>query len=341
MHSMRHRLARLSIALPLLAALLPATAHAQAGPSSTATRPLEVIVFPGGFNLPIWVAQDRGFFQANGIAIKVTPTPTSVFQMKGLLDGTFDIAMTAMDNLVAYREGQGEEPGVQGDVMAVMGGDRGFLKLVAQPDIPSIAALRDKTLSVDARNTGYALVLFELLDRAGLREPDFSIERSGGVVQRFNALMEKKHAATMLVSPFELRAVPQGYKVLATASTELGAYQGYVAGVRQSWAAANGPALTAYIRSYVQGVDWLLAPGNRNDVIAILQKNVPNTSDADAQKIYDVLVDPKTGFQKRAALDAEGLAQVLALRSKWGVPKKTLRAPETYYDPRFYEAAVK
>lgn len=297
MTPMRHRLAASGIALFVLTALAPAAALAQTAAASVpvpvpAGKPLEVIVFPGGFNLPLWVAQDQGFFQANGIAVKVTPTPTSVFQMKGLLDGTFDIAMTAMDNLVAYREGQGEEPGVQGDVMAVMGGDRGFLKLVAQPEITTMAALKGTTLSVDARNTGYALVLFELLDRAGLREPDFAIERAGGVVQRFNALMEKKHAATMLVSPFELRAVPQGYRVLATASTELGAYQGYVAGVRRAWAQANGPALPAYIRSYVQGVDWLLTPANRQAAITILQKNVPNTSDADAQKIMAVNATP-------------------------------------------------
>jgi len=45
-----------------------------------------------------------------------------------LIDGKFDIAMTAIDNLIAYREGQGEEPVLGRDLQAVMGGDTGFLR---------------------------------------------------------------------------------------------------------------------------------------------------------------------------------------------------------------------
>ena len=59
-----------------------------------AQQTLKVIVFPGGFNWPIWVAQERGLFAANGLAVKLTPTPNSVFQLTGLIDGKFDIAMT-------------------------------------------------------------------------------------------------------------------------------------------------------------------------------------------------------------------------------------------------------
>lgn len=72
-------------------------------------QPINVIVFPGGFNWPIWVAQEKGFFARNGVDVRVT-TPSSVFQLTNLIAGKFDIAMTAIDNLIAYRENQGEEP---------------------------------------------------------------------------------------------------------------------------------------------------------------------------------------------------------------------------------------
>ena len=42
----------------------------------------------------------------------LTPTPNSVFQLTNLIDGKFDIAMTAIDNVVAYNENQGEAPTV-------------------------------------------------------------------------------------------------------------------------------------------------------------------------------------------------------------------------------------
>jgi len=108
----------------------------------------------GGFNWPIWAAQEKGFFRENGVEVQITPTPGSVYQLVNLIDGKFDIAMTAIDNLIAYREGQGEDAKTGPDLIAVMGADQGFLKLVAVPEVKSIADLRGTTLSVDARSTG-------------------------------------------------------------------------------------------------------------------------------------------------------------------------------------------
>ncbi|MGH8517315.1 MAG: ABC transporter substrate-binding protein, partial [Panacagrimonas sp.] len=190
-------------------------------------RPVNLIVFPGGFNWPIWVAQEKGLFARHGIEPKITPTPGSAFQLTGLIEGKFDIAMTAIDNLIAYREGQGEAKILGPDLVAFMGGDNGFLRLVAVPEVKSFADLKGRTVSVDALTTGYAFVLLELLERGGLqRERDYHVERAGGVMQRFNALMEKKHAATLLLSPFEVQAEARGYTRLADASSMLGAYQG-------------------------------------------------------------------------------------------------------------------
>ena len=88
---------------------LVVVAFAMATARAQAPAKLEVIVFAGGFNWPIWVAQEKGFFRANQVEVNVTPTPGSVFQLVNLIDGKFDIAMTAIDNLIAYREGQGED----------------------------------------------------------------------------------------------------------------------------------------------------------------------------------------------------------------------------------------
>lgn len=312
-----------------------------AGMSMAAEAPIEVIIFPGGSNWPLWVAQDKGFFTAEGVAVNVTPTPSSVFQMTHLIDGKFDIAMTAMDNLVAYREGQGEVPGKVGaDLVAVMGGDHGFLKLVAAPGVDAIADLRGRTVSVDAKSSGYAAVLFELLERAGLSEADYAVDRAGGVLQRFQALMEGKQAATLLVSPFELEAQARGFKVLESVSERLGAYQGAVAGVRLDWAKQNRMRLESFIRAYVEAVEWLYDPANKAEALRLFQAHMPNSSPVMAETVFKVLVNDQSGFQRRAALDAQGLEQVLKLRSKWGVPRKEMGSPSKYYDRSYYDRAI-
>lgn len=319
----------------IVAAAMMSSADALA--DSTA---LEVAVFPGGFNWPLWVAEDKGFFAAQGVSVHITPTPSSVQQMTNLIDGKCDVAMTAMDNLVAYRDGQGEVPKAGTDLIAVMGGDRGFLSLVAEPQVNAINQLRGKNVSVDAGSTGYVFVLFELLARAGLREPDYSIDRVGGVMQRFDALMEGKQAATLLVSPFELQAKAKGFHVLANAADSLGAYQGVVAGVRQGWANANRDRVEAFIRGYVQSVNWLYDPANRQEALEIFAKHMRNGNLAMAEAAYPILLNARTGFQPEAALDESGLGEVLTLRSKWATPQRKMQAVSTYYDSSFYKDAL-
>ena len=118
-------------------------------------------IFPGGFNWPSFVAQAKGFFAANGLEMTLQATPNSMAQMTGLSSGEFQIAMTAVDNIVAYAEGQGEASiGAQPEFFAFMGSDSGFLSIVSQRELKSWHDLQGKTLSVDARTTGYAFVLF-------------------------------------------------------------------------------------------------------------------------------------------------------------------------------------
>jgi ABC-type nitrate/sulfonate/bicarbonate transport system substrate-binding protein len=301
---------------------------------------IEVIVFPGGFNWPIWVAQENGFFERNNVTVKITPTPNSEFQLTNLIDGKFDIAMTAIDNLIAYMEGQGEAPATQTpDLVAVMGSDNGFLRLVSVPEVKTYADLKGKEVSVDARTTGYAFVLEKLIEKGGLNFNDVTYVKAGGVLQRLEALLAKKHAATMLISPFEVVAEARGFNRLANAVDVLGHYQGVVAGVRRQWAEENESQIVGFIRGFRAGLDWLYDPANKGEAIAILRKNLPNMAADLAYNSYGILMDPKDGFTRNASIDLEGVRTVLALRRQYGEPQKKLMDPMKYIDLSYYEKA--
>lgn len=328
--------------IPLFFAALLAGCAGGPQPVAGPPAPLSVILFPGGANWPIWVAENKGFFARERLAVKVTPTPNSTFQFKGLIQGDFDIAVTAMDNVIAYREGQGEA-GVSGpDLVAVMGGDNGFLRVVATPDIRSYAELRGKTLSVDALTTGYAFVLLEMLERNGLKlDRDYKTERAGGVYQRYQALLERKHAATILVTPFDITAQAQGFNRLGNASDVLGNYQGVVAATRQSWARANPEKVTGYIRAIADSVEWLYDPRNKEEALRIFLTNMPpNTTPQAAESAYRVLLAEKDGFQRKAQIDLAGVETVVKLRAKFGRPGVPLREAAHYYDASFHKAAM-
>ena len=260
--------------------------------------------------------------------------------MTGLAEGRFDIAITAFDNIVAYVEGQGEAPiGAQPEFFAFMGSDSGFLRLVVAPDVKRFADLKGKTLSVDARTTGYAFVLFDVLRRNGLAENDYKIEKVGGMAQRWDALRDRKQAGTLLSAPFNILASEQHFNQLGQATKVIGPYQGNVAATRRSWARENKTKVIAFIRGYAQAIDWLYDKANRDEAITILLNNVP-MSHGIAERTYGELLDPKDGFFRDARVSTEGLRTVLALRSRYADTKKKLIDPLKYYDPSYYDTAL-
>jgi len=59
-----------------------------------------------------------------------------------------------------------------------------------------------------------------------------------------------------------------------------------------------------------------------------------------AQASYKILLDDKLGFYKQPTIDKEGVATVLALRSKYAEPKKELTDPARYYDTQYLQRAL-
>lgn len=317
--------------------LLIASGSVLAQAPAAALKPVRLIVFDGGWNLPIWAAQRQGFFEKNGVRVNVSPTPNSAFLITGLLENRFDVAMATVDNLVAYQEGQGEAKIPENpDLFAFMGGDSGFVSVVSAPDVKKFSDLKGKTLSVDAMTTGLAFVLRELITRNGVKEADVKFERAGGTSNRYRDLMDGKHAGTLLRTPFDLLAKNSGFNQLATGES-LGAYQGSVGMARRSWASQNEAALIGFMRGFRAGMDWIHDPKNREMVEAMLVANVRDMTPALSKQGYDALLSG--GFSRDVSIDIKGMQTVLALRSKYAQPPKKLTDPKKYIDLSYYDKA--
>jgi ABC-type nitrate/sulfonate/bicarbonate transport system substrate-binding protein len=306
-----------------------------------AASPLEVIVFPGGFNWPLWVGQEKGFFAANGVEVKITPTPNSVYQIENLVAGKFDIAFSVIDNVVAYDEGQGEVAlSVAPDLFAFMGGQYGAVRLVTKPEIRAFADLKGKSLAVDAATTGYAFVLRKILQKNGLAESDYTIERMGGTAARAEALMQGKTDGTILTSPLELAPEAAGFHRLANAVDVIGPYQAVLGVTRRAWAKEHEAQLVGFIRGYVAALGWLADSAHRDEAVAIYRKNLPKASEIAANKAWAVLLTGPEGFQKKGEIDLAGVRTVLELRSEYGRPQKSLTDPSKYIDESYYRKAL-
>jgi ABC-type nitrate/sulfonate/bicarbonate transport system substrate-binding protein len=331
----RRTLLALAAAAGSTAALRPRSLAAQS------LRKLRVIAFPGGGNgWPIWAAQRQGFFAREGLDVELTPTPGSVYQMTHLIGGDFDIAHTAMDNIVAYSEGAGEVA-VEGDtsLVAVMGGDNGFLHVLSRPQYPRYEDLRGKRLGVDALTTGFAFVLRKVLDLNGLHAGDYQLVAAGAGQRRYQALVNAELDATISSTPFDVQGEAAGLHVFGAASDVLGGYQGYVAATKRSWAAQNADLLEAYIRAYVRGLGWLYDPAQRDAAAALLVEN-GKMSDAVARKVAAIMVNRDGGYAPRAEISIAGVRTVIALRRQYGAASTSFGEPARYVDLRYYAKAL-
>lgn len=320
----------------ILACVVATALHAQA----PAPQSINVITFAGGFNLYTYVAQRQGFFAKHGVEVNLRYTPNSVYLMTGLTEGRFDIATASIDNLIAYQEGQGEAPTkVAPDLAAILGFDDGFLSLVAAPDAKSIGDLRGKDFAVDALTTGFAFVARDMFERAGIKPSEVKLVRAGGTSLRYAGLVDGKFPATLLSTPFDLQAEARGFRRLGGATELLGAYQGRAAFAMRGWLREHEAAAVGYMRAMREAMDWIFDPRNREVCEAILLANDRDMTPELAKKTYALFVDPKTGLYRDLRVDSDGLKVVLALRAKYGEPKRELGEPAKYVDRDLYRKA--
>jgi ABC-type nitrate/sulfonate/bicarbonate transport system substrate-binding protein len=303
--------------------------------AAQAQTALQVMVFPGLANFSIFAAQHKGLFAKHGLAIELINTPNSDTQRERLAKGEIQIAHAAVDNAVAMVEL------AKVDAVIVTGGDNGYNRIFVQPEIASYAALRGKTVVVDAPNTAYALILYKVLKNAGLNKGDYKVSAVGGTTMRLEAMTkDKANAAAVLNAPFSFRARQAGLKDMGSAAAAIGAYQATGAFVLRAWAAANGDTLTRYIRAYVEGGRWLIDPANKTEAISLLADRLMLAPDIAALS-YALAVDPVDGMAKDAKFDMDGFRNVLKLRAEiegqWGGNPPP---PERYFDPSYYNKAL-
>src|ERR1700737_547580 len=113
-----------------IGALAALTGFAAPPPARAESR-LSTMVFQGVQNLPLFAAQQKGFFAKRGLAVDQKIAPSSQELRDGLAQGRYQIVHTSVDNAIAMAEQ------AKADIVVVLGGDNGWNDLFVQPDIKS------------------------------------------------------------------------------------------------------------------------------------------------------------------------------------------------------------
>jgi ABC-type nitrate/sulfonate/bicarbonate transport system substrate-binding protein len=310
---------------------------------SASAAEFKVVAFAGASNWPFWIGQEKGFFKKNNVEPVLDITPNSVEMAKNLYNGKYDLALTAIDNIIAYNEGQGETTDVPANAgfVALFGVDNGMLSVMAKSDNATIKDLKSKTFSVDAMTTGFAFVQREMLKKNGMTDADVKWVKVGGGAQRLEALLKGEQDATLLNAPLDLAAEAKGFKRLIRATDELGAYQGIAGAAKRENAEKNRAQIVAFIRGFKDSVGWLADPTNKEEALAIFIGRMKGMERPAAEKAYAVLTDAKTGIYRDLKISEDGLKMVMRLRSEYAEPKRSLTDPSRYIDESYLAEANK
>jgi ABC-type nitrate/sulfonate/bicarbonate transport system substrate-binding protein len=323
---------RLVALIATVAAALALTAAAAAAADEPTV--LRVNAFPQAKTLPLHAGIAKGIFERRGLKIDLHLTENSRSQRDGLAAGTFDVVHSAVDNALAMVE-IGKH-----DVVIVTGGDSGMNEFFVQAEVQSFADMRGRTLVVDAPDTAYALQAKKILGLHGLKAgTDYTVKPVGAGVFRFKAMVESKdNAAAILNLPFTVQAEALGMKSLGRTIDLLGPYQAGGVFVMRAWAREHPEALERYIAAFIEALRWTRDPANHAESVALLTEKL-KISGKEAERTYELLMDPRFGFIPDAKFDLEGFNNALALRAEIEGGKPA--APERYIDLGYYERALK
>ena len=301
----------------------------------------EDVIQIGLFNKdPAIIAADaKGFFNKESIRIQIDTVTDSPTLLRNLISGKYDLIMNNADNVIAWAEGQGEDP-QKNDFVIFLGGSRGVnQKLIVGSGINDYGDLKGTIFAVDAPTTGYAIVGVYILKKHGLElSKDYTFKAFGNTTKRAEA-MSRGEASAAMMSLADDEIQKRGFKVLAKAEDYVQHYARGLGATRRDWANKNEDLLVRFTRAMIRATDWVTESNHKDEVIAMLMPENRNNKPR-AEAMYEESISPRFGFSPRSQIDMDGIQSVLQLREIAGLMKPPLPKPEKYVDERFYKKAL-
>jgi ABC-type nitrate/sulfonate/bicarbonate transport system substrate-binding protein len=274
-------------------------------------------------------AQHRGFLEEEGLGLEVEDAVGSRPQMEGLLAGRYDVVHTNADNVMRFRANGFP------DLAIFLVVDTGIAqKLIVSPAVAGWADLRGRPIGVDAPDSGYAFVLYELLRLHGLERGDYEVVPLGATGYRLAGLQGGEIVAGLLSHHHEATALDEGFRILADTRHHFSGHPGVTAATTATWEAENPEVLRGYARALLRAAEWVLDPEHRSDVVRLVA-TARGVDEARAERIVDIETASRTGTVRSVEQAEATLAETAALRGRYtGTP------PTGYFDPAAMREAL-
>lgn len=273
----------------------------------------ELVVGAFSPSILLRVAEATGRLGGRGLVVREVPVASSPEQFRSLIRGDLDAVLTSPDNVVAYRFVPNNPLGATADVAIVSAVDRGLgLGLYGGPHLTTDAQLRGSTIAVDVATSGFAFVLFALLESIHLTRADYELVELGSTPRRLEALLAGTCDATMLNAGNELRAEAHGCRCLGRVADVASPYLGTVLGIAGRHRLPDVAMLVRALRDTAAAI----SSGKDLEITSAEAVSGLGLSADLAARYVDRLKNPREGLVPDGLVDLESMTNVVELRRR-------------------------
>jgi ABC-type nitrate/sulfonate/bicarbonate transport system substrate-binding protein len=253
------------------------------------------------FNVPLWAAQEHGFFAKEGLQVEGT-IYGNASQVAPLLDGTFQV-------------------------------------YIGSPESPfkRIEDLRGRMIGIFSDKEGTFFHVKAMLEAHGLSYPgDYQVKHTGGVPPRHKALLAGEIDAGLQSVPWNYVAEEVGMNNLGDVIEYVPDWQFVSVNINSQWAEKNRDVLVRFLRAILRATEWLYA--NRAAASAIAARELPAPIHH-AERAWDFFTGTDA-LTRDVSVNLKGLAQVIAtLKETNLLAKSASDDPKAYVDESYLKAA--
>lgn len=273
-----------------------------------------------GFNwLPVFAAQQQGFFARHGLNVELKRLGTVDKATAAVKSGEVDMAITPPEGAIRDAVGGGNLRIIAGNV------NRLPLSLIANPRFRRIEDLKGGKLGTSSLTEGTALYTMEVLRQHGLNYPgDYEFAVVGVHPARWKALQEGTIDAAVQLIPLNFVADDAGYSNLGEVTDYIPEIVFTALIADRTWAQSHRPQVVAFLRGLIEGTRWVYDPAHDDQLLAMTME-VTQAQGQYVRKSLDYMRE-KNVFARDLSIPDAAFAKSIELMQKAGLADAKLMA---------------
>lgn len=254
------------VVIMLMGALVLSLAGCGTGGASSGEQKGQVLtvgLMPDVDSIPFIIAQEKGFFKEEGVAVTLKSFKSAVDRDSALQSGNLDGAISDVLAEAFAKDG--------GFDTVITSATTGNYKLVAGKDetVTTLQDLKGKDVAI-SKNTIIEYVTDTIGTKGGLAPGDLNKVIVPQIPARLEMLQNGKIAAATLPDPLATLAVKSGAK-LVSSSEQLGINPGVMLFTKQA-TEAKGKEIAAMYRAYNKAIDYLAKEPRDSYIDLVIEK---------------------------------------------------------------------